>query len=361
MVFQRLAAAILFALPFLVPSAGASEVDTKAVVTQAIDGFIRPAYSDFHASTEALDMAMGALCRTPSNASLGEARQEFSRAALHWSRVELVRFGPVTVENRLERILFWPDRKGTGLRQVQAALAARDATATDPAQLAQKSVAMQGLGALEFILFGADADTLAETGAEGYRCAYGHAVAGNLQSIAGAVAAEWQEPSGFAGIWTNFGPENPLYRTGDEALTEFLEIFINGLELLRDQRLGAFLADEPQGDRPKQALYWRSQNTGPMLAGMMGGLKSLFDASGIELALPDTASWIASSAEFELNNGMSAASSVTGPIDKALADEAIRGKLVYYGVVTSSLSEIFGMRLTGELDLTAGFSSLDGD
>jgi uncharacterized protein len=48
----------------------------------------------------------------------------------------------VVEENRLERILFFPDRKGTGLKQVQATLAASDETATDVAALSGKSVAM---------------------------------------------------------------------------------------------------------------------------------------------------------------------------------------------------------------------------
>ena len=80
-------------------------------------------------------------------------------------------------------MLFWPDRKGIGLKQVQAALAAKDPTAADAAQLAGKSVAMQGLGALEFVLFGTGAETLAGTG-DAYRCAYGAAIAANLDGIA---------------------------------------------------------------------------------------------------------------------------------------------------------------------------------
>ena len=55
-------------------------------------------------------------------------------------------------KTRLERILFWPDRKSIGLKQVQAALAAKDTSITDAGKLKGKSVAVQGLGALEFLL-----------------------------------------------------------------------------------------------------------------------------------------------------------------------------------------------------------------
>ena len=44
-----------------------------------------------------------------------------------------------------------------------------------------------------------------------------------------------------------------------------------------------------------------------------------------------------------------------------LADPDKRSKLSYFGLVTSSLSDIFGTQMSGALGLTAGFSSLDGD
>ena len=56
-----------------------------------------------------------------------------------------------------------------------------------------------------------------------------------------------------------------------------------------------------------------------------------------------------------------AAADANGPVAEVLGDPARREKLVYLGLVTSSLSDIFGTSLSGELGLTAGFSSLDGD
>ena len=93
------------------------------IVSSAIDGFIRPGYHAFYESTSRLSEAGKALCATPSQAALDAARSAFGETVDAWSRIEIIRFGPVTERNRLERVLFWPDRKGTGLKQVQAALA----------------------------------------------------------------------------------------------------------------------------------------------------------------------------------------------------------------------------------------------
>lgn len=357
MLRSLLAAAMLVLVQ---PVAHAATLDAPAIIGKAVDGFVRPAYRDFHAATSQMMADAKALCATPSEASLEAARKTFGAAVDAWSRAEIIRFGPITEQNRLERILFWPDRKSTGLKQVQAAIQSKDATAVDAAQLGGKSVAMQGLGALEYVLFGTDAETLA--GAEGaYRCGFGAAVVANLDTMAGEIEAAWNAPDGFAKTWATPGEGNPLYRNGNEALGALFKVLVNGLELDRDVRLGGFLGKTAEQDKPRQALFWRSAKTADTLAGNMAGMKVLFQASGLGDTLPEDAHWIASSIGFEFGNAIRAAEAAEGPLADVLADPVRRSKLSYFGVVTSSLTELFGIRLADALGLSAGFSSLDGD
>lgn len=350
---------VVAGLCLLAVPAAAATPQAGPVISRVVTDFVRPAYHDFHAATSRLDGAVTKLCANPSEKLLSDARADFTKAIAAWARVEIIRFGPVTEKNRLERILFWPDRKGTGLKQVQAALQKEDPTATDPASLAGKSVAMQGLGALEFVLFGTDAESLASDAP--YRCSFGAAITGNLDTISGEIETEWGRPDGFAHDWQVPSGSNPLYRNDAEALGELLEIFVTGLEMERDMRIGGFLGDTQAKDKPKQALFWRSSQTVAMLSGNLSGMKALFDISGLAQALPDDQRWIAKSIDFEFNNGLNALASADEPIEDVLADPAKRGRLTYASVVTSSLSELFGTRLSGEFGLTAGFSSLDGD
>ncbi|QKC93323.1 imelysin family protein [Mesorhizobium sp. NZP2298] len=354
--------ALVLVLPLVLLGVFPASAAVKAsdIIQQAIDGFVRPAYADLHQHAETLTKAMQKLCKAPSQGELDAARTEFSATVHAWSSAEIIGFGPIKENNRLERMLFWPDRKSIGLKQVQAALSDKDPAATDPAQLAGKSVAMQGLGALEFVLFGDGADAL--TGKDDpYRCAYGAAVAGNIETMAGEVSAAWNKPDGFAALWSNPGPQNALYRDGNEAVTELVGVFINELEMVRDVRLKGFLGGKPEADKPKQAIYWRSQNTTNSLAGNLAGIDALFQASKLGDALSPDARWIAESIHIQLVNGVATAKSVSGPIDKALADPALREKLEHFALITSSLSTLIGTRLTAEFGLTAGFSSLDGD
>ena len=332
----------------------------KPLVERSIAGFILPAYARFHASTARLGDAVDDLCAAPSADALDAARNAFRDTVQAWSTAEIIRFGPVTEENRQERILFWPDRKGTGLKQVQAAMAQGDTTASDADTLAGKSVAMQGLGALEFVLHGTGADDLAMAPGS-YRCAYGAAVAENLDRMAGEIEQGWQAPDGIAAAWANPGPNNALYRDDTEALGELLDVFVNGLELVRDVRLNGFLGQQAADDKPRQALFWRSAQTVPALGANISALQALFDASGLAAELPTTSNWIGESIGFEFANAIGAAKAADGPVAEVLQTPAARGKLDYLRVVTSSLSDLFGTRLSAEFGVTAGFSSLDGD
>ncbi|BCM17043.1 imelysin family protein [Mesorhizobium sp. J8] len=353
---------LILALPFLLAAALPASAAVKAsdVIGRAIDGFVRPAYASLDEHADGLTKAMHQLCEAPTGQKLEAARAAFSATVEAWSVAEIIAFGPIKENNRLERMLYWPDRKSIGLRQVQATLASKDPSATDPAQLAQKSVAMQGLGALEYVLYGDGAETLAGKD-EPYRCAYGAAVAGNVETMAGEVRDAWQKPDGFAGLWANPGPKNPLYRDGNEAVTELVGVFINELDMIRDVRLKGFLGVKPDADKPKQAIYWRSQNTARSLAGNLSGIDQLFQASKLGDALPADARWMAESIHIQLANGVTTAKSIAGPIDKALADPTLRDKLQHFALITSSLSTLIGTRMTAEFGLTAGFSSLDGD
>jgi uncharacterized protein len=332
----------------------------NAAIARAIGGYVLPGYTGLHAASAVMHADMTALCDAPAPERLAIAQGDFLALVTAWSAVELIRFGPVAQENRLERILFWPDRKSIGLKQVQAAIAEKDPTAIHPATLAGKSVAMQGLGALEFVLFGTGYETLREAG-EGYRCAYGSAIAGNLEQMAAATLAGWQAPDGVASAWANPAADNPLYRTDQEAMTELVDVFVHGLEMVRDVRIGGFLGESADDDKPKQAIFWRSGGTAASIAGDLSGAKALLDAVDFTQLLTADSAWMAQSIDFEFANADRALSGLSGPPADFLPDPEKREKLVYVRLVTSSLSEIFGTRLAPALGLTAGFSSLDGD
>lgn len=336
--------------------------DAKAhgIITAAITDFVRPAYAEFAQSTQALTDGVIALCATPSQPALDDARGRFANTVQAWSQAEVIRFGPITAENRQDRILFWPDRRGIGLKQVQAILSSADASAADPATLAGKSVASQGLGALEYVLFGTDADMLAT--AEGaFRCRYAAAIAANLDGMADDLSDAWQDPEDISWLWSHFGPDNDRYRNAEEALGELMDVGVHGLEQVRDVRLNGFLGAKPDADKPKSAIFWRSGQTIPSLAGNLAAMHKLLQVSRVADLVSADGGWIRGAIDYEFGNAAAITKDLSQPVDTLLGDPASRAKLEFLRVATSSLSGLIGQRLTGDIGLTVGFSSLDGD
>jgi predicted lipoprotein len=90
-------------------------------------------------------------------------------------------------------------------------------------------------------------------------------------------------------------------------------------------------------------------------------MRLAYDTSGLGGRLAADSAWIAQSIGFEFDQGDAFLGLAAGPIAEVLEDGNRRGALVTARLITSHLSELFGVNLAGELGLSAGFSSLDGD
>ncbi|MQW86762.1 imelysin family protein [Sinorhizobium saheli] len=340
------------------------EAAVPGVMAKAVDAFIIPGYRGLAEATTVLAEATAAFCEAPSAANLEAARSAFSGTVESWSAIEIIRLGPALEQNRFERFLFYPDRKGTGLKQVQAILARREESATSAGRLKAKSVAVQGLGALEYVLYGTGAETL--SGKDGdFRCRYGRAISENLKAIAGELLSEWEKPDGIQAAWKKPGPGNPLFRDSKEAATELLGVLVHGVEMVKDQRLRPFYAGAIDGRRdkghPRLAIYWRSVDTMPSISANFRALQKLFNAAGMESLLPAGSGSIAGSINFLFKVLIGAAERIDGPIDAALADEGQRKTLDFIALNTADLTDRLNRDFGGAIGLGAGFSFSDGD
>jgi predicted lipoprotein len=331
----------------------------RTVITQAIEDAIRPGFDGFAEASRDMRMAMGDLCEAPSGDALGVARAQFGAVVIAWARIENYRFGPLMAENRSERILFWPDRKGIALRQVQAILAEKDSTATDPATLKGKSVAVQGLGALEFVLFGTGAEALAD--GDAFRCDYGTAISGAISDIAAQMSAEWHAAPGIATRMIRPSETDPDYRDNAEVLQELIGVMAHGLEAIRDQRILPFLGRDGETPKPKSAPFWRSGMTMPSILASFEGLRTLLVASDIWRYAPTEQFRIGEQAMAEFDNVAIYGSGVTGMMEEAMADPAQVDQVANIVISSQVLGKLMGEELPAALGLSVGFSSLDGD
>jgi predicted lipoprotein len=258
--------------------------DHAGLARQALEKHIQPGYAALVSAAAALTKSLDAYCARRTNEQQRSMERAFDGLVTAWGRIEHIRFGPITEDNRLERIFFWPDRRGIGARQVAQVIRAREADALDPDKLAKKRVAIQGLGALEIALFDAspiDADERA------FRCAYAKAISANIGNLAAAVLADWTGASGYARDWLNPGDGNPHFLKASETTLALGKSLDNGLERVRDEWIGAAIGLNAQRRKLTPVLA-KSKRTLKLFQAGMDGLHHLYTAGGLHKAILDT-------------------------------------------------------------------------
>jgi len=337
-----------------------NEAAVPAVMQRAVDDVIRPGYRAMHERSTQLASAMDALCAAPSPDTLATAKSAFGDTVAAWSRIEIVQTGPVLEKNRFEHILFYPDRKGVGLKQVQALIAkADDADATVEA-VSKKSVALQSLTALEYVLFGTGAETLVKD-KNGFRCRYGAAIAGNIGNVAAELSSEWDDPNGVGKSWTSPGNNSADFADGKEAITALLGILVHGAGNVRDQRLETFYKGNADTARPKMAIYWRSGNTWAAITGNLEGLQTLWQKAGMADLLPAGQHATADKIDVLLKQLIETAPTIKPDVGAAVADAGERAKIDQLLAESRDLTTGFSDAYGGAIGLSAGFSFSDGD
>lgn len=338
---------------------GLNDDAVPGVMQRAVDEVIRPGYRNAQQSAAKLTTAMKDLCEGGTPQSLDKAKSAFDDIIRYWSIIEIVQTGPVIQDNLFEHILFYPDRKGVGLRQVQTLIAKADPKDTTVDAIAAKSVALQGLTALEYVLYGAGSEDLT-TQKNSFRCLYGAAVAGNIQREASEVVAAWEKPDGIQGSWKHPGPQSADFMDNKEAATALLGILVHGAENIRDQRLEQFYKGKDSTPRPKMAIYWRSKNTWKSMAANLEGLRTLWQKANMADLLPADKKPVAAEIDAKLKALLETVPKLNPDIDAATSG-ADRAKLDQLLVDTRELVTTISDEYGAAIGLSAGFSFSDGD
>ena len=347
--------AALLALPLAAPAVAAGSSGSRVAEQVA-----RPALAALAASTAELTGAVEALCATPDGDRLAAARAAFGAVTGDWGRVSVLRFGPLATGNRFERLFFWPDPRGLGLKQVQRVLAARDETATTQAGLSQKSVAAQGLPALEFILFGTGAQELA-AGGEPFRCRYAQAAAGNIARVVSLVADGWKERTDFAVSFTSPAADTEPYRSASEVDGEIVKAAGTVIQYVRAAELIPALGDSADAANGKRTPLWRSGLSFRLMEAQVSGMRALLAAAAYgEIPRTEVGQAVAA-----LDDALAAAQAPLGqirtPPEAAFADEADRARIAAVNSALDRAGHLLSEELAPALGLTMGFNALDGD
>jgi predicted lipoprotein len=358
-----LLAGALGAAPAQAQEAGAP-VAFKPAVERIISRVIVPSYDRLVDAASAEQSAIAALCEAPGEETLLAARAGFADLVIAFSAVEPYRFGPARDDNRFERLFFWPDRRGIGQRQVQRLLAEEDPTALDVDTLRAKSVAVQGLIALDYVIADDDdADALAKAPA-GYRCRYAEAIAGAILATAREIRDGWTAPDGYGALLLSAGPDNQVFRSHGEVVQAFLQAGREQLQVVRDMKILAVIGETPGDAKPKLAPFWRSGLVLPSMEANLQAIQTLQDDGGLAELLPPDAAFNAGSLRFQLSEADTVFEGLREsgrPWSDIAEDPSDHDRLTYATIPITGALEILADRYPAALGLILGFNSLDGD
>ncbi|WP_353148277.1 imelysin family protein [Pollutimonas bauzanensis] len=358
----------VFLFPMAMVNAGELSPDLGASL---VNSYISPAMRHFQHSAHSLHATLETWCAQPQKSGAKTVHEGFAALVGAWSGIEFLRFGPLVAANRYERINFWPDPRGITLRQVQALLAAADPV-SDAAQLAGQSVAIQGLPALEYVLY-RDKGLLTDPAHAGNAsaCAYASAVAGNLAILGSELVSEWKPGGDYAQRFSRPSASNSLYRNQQEVAGESIKALSTGLQFVRDVKLLPVLGRNINAVKPKRAPFWRSGLAVQSMAAGTQGMLQFYKAGQYKYGSNET--WIDASLQAELlriNANFNAiqidasqAATSPGPEQwlQFTTTEAGYRQLTLASLLIKNAKSLVDENVAPAFGVRIGFNALDGD
>jgi predicted lipoprotein len=362
-------------LVVLLPLAASARAQSDDARFQSFDlamarDYLLPRYQSLVQATDKQEQSWVAFCGQPTAESFGAVRSAFQAAMDAWMPLQHVHTGPVSLQTRIDRIYFWPERKNAVTKQVAALLQSGDAAALAPDRIATASVAVQGFPALQLLLYDGDDPAhafLSGDQAAAYRCAYGTAVARNLKAIAGQIVEGWTTALGaMAAVPPRSGSEFGLPASPKETAQQMFTDLLTLFQLVGDLKLALPLGLSLDKPKPKLAESWRSGRSLRNIALNLESARAMYGkdrTSGFRSLMP------AGSDGDDLDGQVvdafaKAASSLAAipmPLDAAVGDPGGRPDVEAALTDVRRVRDLMGQKLPAAIGLSVGFNALDGD
>lgn len=261
--------------PFAALPAVAAPEDFAELNEAVLEGYVLPRYEALAAAGEGLK---GALRQDCADSLLDD---DASKQAYHlmmdaWMAVQHLRFGPSELFLRADRMQFWPDKRGVIGRRLSQLLMAADPDDLEPLRFARGSVAIQGLPALERLLFDMPGDKR-----NTFVCPLAVRIGANLRDITTALLADWRDgPSAYAAVMRDARRGNAEYLDAREASLQFAKSLRAALLLMVDFKLQRVLGDSETAAKLKRAESWRSGRSLRNLRINLAAARALYQDSG---------------------------------------------------------------------------------
>ncbi|WP_039949039.1 imelysin family protein [Vibrio ichthyoenteri] len=231
--------------------------DTSSHVSAAVYQVEFVSATQFHQQARALNQMMNQYCQTGQSSET--LKLQWQQTMQAWMALQGQERGPQAALAQSWNVQFWPDKKNTTGRKM-GVLTQQD-TSWSAADIARQSVTVQGLGAIEWLLYDQGSDFANESS----HCQVGVAISDNLANNAEAILQAWQL--------------NPWLELDQQAWNaEYIALLSNQLDYSM-KKLSRPMAKVGQ-PRAYFAESWRSQTSMVNLKHNVMALQALYLANG---------------------------------------------------------------------------------
>lgn len=354
---NRVACAALAGL-MLAPAMPARAADPVFDPLPLIEGWLLPRYDALVAQTAAQEKAWTGFCAKQDAAGVPALKDAYGKASDAWNAVEFITFGPITLSLRADRMSFFPDRRNAIARGLAEVIGDTDAARLEPERFARSSAAVQGLPALERLLYDEGAADALVSGPEAARrCALGTAIAVNVATIAREVRTGWGDRSGGALGAIVSGKGDPALFPDTGALPGMILTDLSGaFQRVTDTKLLPVLGSGPSDAKPALADGWRSGRATRVVANMVRSADALLTAVGSQMP---------SRPQYVVTKAANAADAAAGKLPADLG--AAAGTANGAAAIQSAIKAFKAAQLTvykpiaSYFGISLGFNALDGD
>jgi len=242
-----------------------SEVSPElGLLSMAANAHIMPAHQALETNTSSLLDASKALCDKTSGVTISELRRSWATAMASWSVLAPIGFGPIDEANSGWHFQFWPDPINLVHRKFKSRIKGvnKDIGAE---VLVGASVAIQGLSAMEYLLFDQQVDMASNYLTKPHFCKILQATALNLTNYSQTLNAAWQGE--YPTRWLDQAREKAAPGYFLRNVEGLFSNTVIALDIIKHKKLGAPLGYKKKKNKKKTKINpwllesWRSQTS----------------------------------------------------------------------------------------------------
>lgn len=349
--------ALVLALP-VTAHAQTQSSSLYPVAQRVLSNYIEPATNRFLATTQKLRAELHQACSGKATSTSPQITKAFDDVVLAWSGLSFLRFGPLVQDNRYERIFFWPDPRGLVYKQTVSLL--KENTPRTAQDVSSYSVAVQGLPALEYLLFAQEGLVQQHAIEDSARCDLAGAIAANLQNQAQRLKEQWSSDGDFGKLFVEPGQTNPVYRTTIEVNNELIKAVSTGLQFVMQVQLAPALKSEQQAVDVRRLPFWRSGVSPLYVSGQLQGMKQLILAANYQQTTREP-SWVVDALASELERAAQVSKRLAIADQQRMQQGPLYQGLHLVSLVATNAKLLLEQDLAPALGVSIGFNALDGD